>query len=328
MFSGELWQVSFTVAYVFMAGVFAYRFYEKFDKFLGAFIFLLLMSGMRIFAASTSPFLGSSDQWIESLDRSSLSATFTLLLILSSLMTMRRSFWDKFFKAIFYINGLMIVGGYFIGKPWGILFNSSMSGCFEIALLPLVDSGIVAMIIAICSLFAGAQSIPFGCFTIYIFFRVFFNRDYIAAVAFGIFSALMALAYLGPHMLFSTNSRSEIWAVTFDYFQSLSPKVKAFGIGLGSFEAIGPNFLPDKKFIWLHSDWMQIVFETGYAGYFACVLFLGYTLNKKIFGLRQDSVSNMRLPILIYSGWMCANMPLHYPLAALYGAFLIRRIYN
>jgi hypothetical protein len=125
----------------------------------------------------------------------------------------------------------------------------------------------------------------------------------------------------GAH-LFHTDGRTSVWRAAYFYFRDYLHLYQ--GTGLGGFYVIGP-YLSQKfgvSFTWLHSDWYQIFFETGLPG-------LGVVLLMYVDALyRSKRLISLFMALTAFGVFGVANMPLRYPLAGLYGAFLIRWALN
>lgn len=101
-----------------------------------------------------------------------------------------------------------------------------------------------------------------------------------------------------------------------------------FGAGLGTFELFGPSVqrtkhtLDQKYFIWMHSDWLQIVFEIGFIGLIVSV----WTYSA---ALKHSLDRGPMFPSLVGFGiMMCGNYPLHLPVHAFVGALLISMAFS
>jgi hypothetical protein len=282
-------------------------------------------SALRIFASPVSPYLDESNQWQAVLDCSTASALASLFIYLFAARALPMIRWSILFQVVALVNAIALIIGSFFGKPFGILMNASMSGCFNVSLLPLFFHGKkrpgISILLLVISILVTAQSQPIGLLillTEIVIFRAGYRKS---AVGFWLISGTLALMILGDRFL-NTSGRLNIWTTAMHWWWNQSSVF--LGSGLGTFFAIGPTFNRPDVFIWLHSDWLQVLFEQGVIGFvLIAVLFL-----RAIFNARIRSRPAIQYALITYGVWGIANMPLHYPLSALYGAVLFNYAYG
>ena len=95
------------------------------------------------------------------------------------------------------------------------------------------------------------------------------------------------------------------------------------GLGrrFGEFLVIGPSLTSQQDgvyFIWLHSDWLQTLFEQGFIGFNIILFMYLHALNRSRFNPKLFAA------LAAYGAFAVANIPLRYPLAGLFGAILLR----
>ena len=126
--------------------------------------------------------------------------------------------------------------------------------------------------------------------------------------------------WIGPHFL-GHGGRIELWQAAYNYFIE---NVNIFwGAGLGTFELFGPhiqiqNDLPRPGyFIWMHNDWLQILFECGAIGLLSTLSLYCMTI------VRSIHRPYLACSVIGYGLAMLTQMPLHlFPTFFLGGLFM------
>lgn len=121
------------------------------------------------------------------------------------------------------------------------------------------------------------------------------------------------------------NGRFEVWHQVLAYFTAHSWQTQLFGEGAGSTPVLvpliqlshGTNPAGLQFFMYLHSDWLQILFEFGLAG-FACAVYLYIVALHRSRGRWYLTSS-----LLAYGAAMVSGFPLHSPILALLGLVLM-----
>lgn len=230
--------------------------------------------------------------------------------------------WRGIFGFLAIVNSLMIIIGAFFGKPFGLLLNASMSGCFAAALLPMTCGhrkllpwmqGLIAV-----SVLMTQQSMPIAI--MFLTFGVFliFRRDWLLLLAAIAGSVGVGYLFVGPELFYS-HGRTVVWKLCMEFWRWHGEVW--FGTGLGTFLVIGPQLTEGAGppgWQWMHSDWYQVLFEMGRVGLFfiASLYLLTLWLARKNHGLF--------ICLIAYGAFASANMPLRYPISAIWGVLLIR----
>lgn len=285
--------------------------YKKTNLIIGATYFWALFSASRIFL--TEVYAGNPDDWIAAIDSSATNAVLILITATLFVMQFPLKYWRVLFKIVAIANAIFLI----LPPHWGLLSNASMSGCLEVALVPLCLSNPVMTLFAIVSVVFSSRHQPLLALAFLGIFNLWRSR-YKKFVFVIPFIAVLLMYLLNPNAAFlNSNGRFEVWEKSMHFWnQHANPFL---GFGLGSFAVIGPA-MTEHKYIWLHSDYLQILFEMGVIG---LILVLGssfYVLNISK-GWLFDAFSM----VLLCAG---ANMPLRYPLFALYALFIIRSIFE
>lgn len=265
----------------------------------------LAFSGIRIFMAPVSPYAGESVQWQTSLDMHAA----TSLAIGMILYTASRYLTSFFWVTVAVINTVLLL----LPPHWGVLFNPSMSGCFQVCLYAYLGNFWMALPVLILP-----ASQPLGLLVLVGILQLGLSRKNLVGVGLLVVSSLLAMVLQGAELT-STNGRFEVWKVASNFW--ISHVEPLFGAGIGSFKVIGPYLTRGfvSKFSFLHSDWLTFLFETGMIG-------LSLAISYAFFRIVQVK-KNKRLFIshLAVAGFMIANMPLQYPLSMLFIFWLLRR---
>jgi len=310
-----LWVSDFVCGLAFI-GVIGYHLARQTHWLVGATFGLMAYSAFSVFqnALNGLPF----DPVMRLYDHASECAFIWLTLIVAAASFLTLSFWIKFFRVVALVNAALI----FLTLnaqlyPWGILFNGSMSGCFSAVLLPLYSRKEEKWrwVFVLLSVFAVRRSLPIA--VLFATALPFLNW-YQLSISWW---ALVGTGFLLKGKLFlEDNGRFGIWRDSFRYWSHYIPLWTGSGLGLYYilFQALSAS-----KIIWMHSDWGQILFETGIVGFGAVSALYLFALYRA-----HQQGKYVLSALLGYGMFAVANMPLRYPLSALYGAFLIRWAFN
>lgn len=128
--------------------------------------------------------------------------------------------------------------------------------------------------------------------------------------------------------LLNDDGRRSIWSQIWSFWDkapTAGEQINHFlGAGTGSFMMYGPHINMingnDKLFfIWVHSDWFQILFEQGYIGLALAFLTAGFAL------WRSRQLTWLFSSILTYAFVMIAQMPWRYLPSSIFGAALLMK---
>lgn len=279
------------------------------------------VSGLRVFVSPLPPFRAEDPAWVGAFDRSAGSTISLGALYVMSAFSAPALVLDVFFDLVALVNALWIlIGGFFFHAPYGVLLNASMSGCFAVALIPHLCRGKhwppVTIILSAAAALVAAQSQPVGLFFLLLTLVAFQEGAYLWACL-----PIIALPFIGQWItngdLYKSSGRFGMWAIAMGFWRKHCDTL--LGAGAGAFAVTGPYFSRHltEQFIWLHSDWLQILFEQGVIG---LVLSVGFFIYLMVVSKRE-----VQLSVGICGAWMLANMPFHYPLSALYLVYVMRK---
>ncbi len=150
------------------------------------------------------------------------------------------------------------------------------------------------------------------------------------AIGFSIIVFILKLAhlYLGQE-LFSDSTRFENFKIFYEFWIKNADYL--FGTGMGTFWSIGPLLqlkahpeMKDNFFRWLHSDWLQIIFELGFIG-------LALSLNV-VYHFLRSCMRNKEYSIGVSGLTFCAvmvfNIPTKFFLFSFIGILILRMGFN
>ncbi len=151
-------------------------------------------------------------------------------------------------------------------------------------------------------------------------------KRYVGEVAF-----VGSLAVIGiPSLYFSSSGRSHVWLNVWQWWRDQGPACWWIGTGAGATPLLVPMIQhqfglsgeSDQYFLWLHSDWLQILFEFGILGLLAALLIFFDGLHRA----RRTPIYGAMLAS--FGACMVTNFPLRYPLFCFLGVVILGCIYN
>jgi hypothetical protein len=294
---------------------------------------ITVFSSLRIFQNSLNGI--PVDPVIQQFDTAAEGALISFLLTVMIVQALTIPTWVKIFKALAVVNAVAICVDFlfFSGKvifqhlplseiihhePWGLLLNASMSGCFNASIFPFLDRKEKTLrYLVLISIVLAGRSLPIAVLFAGIGASLLIQKRYkeLAIAIPGSF----ALGFLikGTN-LFQPRGRDWIWTQTYYFFRDHIHW--AIGSGLGGFYIVGPTLTGKNGviFTWLHSDWLQVLFEEGLIGFAIIASMYIHAL------WRTRKNAQLFSALVAYAAFGVANMPLRYPLAGILGAFLIR----
>lgn len=311
------WSVEASIVLFFCALLIAKKILQKNSIFFAVIFSYVAFSALRVYALPWTPWVGEEPTWVIMFEHSAQASLIQVLLMVAAVFCLKPDTWIKLFQWIAVINAAWICTGWY-----GVLLNDSMSGCFSAVLLPLLfinhrplwQIGLVT-----ASLFVAHQSLPLFCGFFLLFMLGLQTGRYLwtiltPCIALGVgFLALRST-------LFDGRGRYNLWEMSMSWW--VDHANGWIGTGSGSYHVIGPYLTHElgSIFTFLHSDWLQILFEQGVIGVvLALILFLKVLLKAR--GALLFSAATCGI-------WMVANMPMRYPLSAFYLVVLIRVIYS
>lgn len=120
--------------------------------------------------------------------------------------------------------------------------------------------------------------------------------------------------------LLDDNARVGPWVHYFRWWDE--SRLQFSGTGLGTFEWIGPwiSTGDGRSFIWMHNDWLQILFETGIVGF---TLFMVFAVQMFSSAWKRPRDFGALCAIAVA---MLGQFPLHFFLTQFYALIIVRSI--
>lgn len=214
--------------------------------------------------------------------------------------------------------------------PWkraGFVGNASMNGSLVAITLPfaLTSMGgrkrwLFAITATVAVVLTGA-SVPVGVLAL-VMAVLLIARRYVPLLLI-LLSSLFSVAYaVQGNVLFNPSGRFGQWKILMDWWSwSASPW---FGAGAGTSVVLMPYAqklagVKDGFYMWAHNDWLQILFEQGVVGFAAAIL----AVCGVIFLTVKKRDRTLLAALVGYAGMAVFNYPLHLPVHAAVGAWLV-----
>lgn len=213
----------------------------------------------------------------------------------------------------------------------GFLSNPSMGACMAIVCAPLAYKyagkwGAIAGFLTAClATYLAKSSIAYGLLglEVFVFGMFYFRRWYLKAIV--LLSPAVAFAIgwsiLGKELI-NDSHRFRTWAFFAKYWKLEN---QWFGIGTGTFATFSSDIQTYNRnfdnawWVWLHNDWLQILFEQGIIGLsLVCSLYL--VAIRGAYKAREFAVA---MSLFLYGITATMNYPLHLAYSAAIGAWLM-----
>lgn len=265
-----------------------------------------------------------------------------------SVVTVAIVFWDKFKDKVltgFFLAGvanstLMIVQ-VLTDSPWRTLYgffgNTSMSGCFSAICLGLPLAKRIPLVLRwlfggllIWNVYLSQSSMAYLTALVILMMTVFCRSGWIwklSTLAIGLCGYLFGSIFDYQFHRFMHLDRIAAWEMFMGFWRTNVNMV--WGSGTGSFFQWGvivqriENFQPKFLWLWMHSDWLQLIFENGIVGMILAIwaIFVG-------FRAAINNGSLWLLPVMTgYIMLMAGNYPTQLPLFLILGAVLYLRCF-
>lgn len=214
--------------------------------------------------------------------------TLTLTALIATFANLSRA--GQFFRILAYVNALVLCSKWALGGvPHFLLSNPAWDATFVAIMLPFfferTYSGaktllyFIPLIPLILACFITDSSSGIAGFGIalgtYLWAKDKFSlRATVSLVLIGLGVTALGVALQGEALLVGSG-RFHIWELAVEFIQT---EGKRFGQGIGTFHVYGPTLqlaelmrqgLKDVEipgFMWMHNEWLQVLFEAGYLG--------------------------------------------------------------
>lgn len=268
----------------------------------------VIISACRV--CMTDVYAGNPESWISAMDAAATRSLLEFVVMCTAIFFFKIKYWKIFFQCVAVTNVVFLI----IPPHWGLFSNASMAGCFAVATLPLFYSKRLILGLHVLAILISSRHQPLLGLSILCTLYFWRARHYWVLAGIPIVGGLLAYFLTGDFG--NSNGRYELWQLAMNFWKEHANLY--LGFGSGAFGVIGPA-ITDHKYIWLHSDYLQILFEQGIIGVILA-LAVAFDVLKRL----KRKLFDAFLMLLVCA---IANMPLRYPLFALYGAYIIRLVF-
>jgi hypothetical protein len=353
---GDYWSEKWWLALTLMAIFVGLQVRKKYSAWLAIPVIITLLNGLLFFATRGSPFHDYPEIDRLLIQNYAATATATFLFFVAFFLTTSAEMLKKHIPvaltALTIFNALYSLYGYKLGDEGrGLFLNLSMNAGFMAIMIFTVEGilhsylhwvfrvFVVGLIAAACMVQGASMPLltlaagSFACGFWYVHKLV---KDRTKFWLFSIFAVEIFFGVLynylkTPHKWMSTvsNGRVQLWMDTFNFAWFNENLLTGQGIGtsqvwlphitdLDPAQAIWRSY-----FIWLHQDWGQILLEGGLPLFLAVVLMYGAAL-VRAFKLPHPATF---ASLIAYGFFMMGNFPMHLPLHAFLGAWLLAKTF-
>ena len=201
---------------------------------------------------------------------------------------------------------------YYLNVIWDVF-------CIVVPLVAIIVSKASIPILAICFVWFGSM---------------FFSKDSILSQI-SLFFYVAILGIIGVSIYFdwipdfaSSNGRTNIWALAMNYWKMYANPLLGFGLGTTAmFVPHAQEYFkvaPDNMFVHMHSDFLQVLFESGILAF----IFLILTWFRMIKICWDLKINYLLLGVLTYGLISMGSFNFNLPLHSLFGAFLCARVFT
>lgn len=258
---------------------------------------------------------------------------FAYLCMINSVYTLATAYLGSDQMGLFgnaSMNGMMIVATYplLVMRPErNLYYNKSLRDLTNYSYTILKD--LACILIPILAVAFSKAHVPiFGMALFWVLF-LFFQLRIKTSSLISILISVTGFFVISIHYLssdaFHDNGRFEMWKMAFKGWDRFNP---LFGSGQGTAFMWIPSFQEDSGlnqnnwFIWMHNDWLQILFEQGILGFGLAVIAYGFVISRSF--QRPYLVTS----VLLYGAMALFNFPMHLAVHSVLGLFLVARSYD
>lgn len=257
----------------------SYFLYKKFGSLI-TILFLFCSISSLVYFQTNIPFY-DPDTFLMFRINVTASETFGKIMIMALLAL----FWDKWRPYSFRIIELLTLGNALLVaiKGWGIFNASSLDAAMLACAMPMIifrDDpykyenriyGLLTRFLPLIAIYrtghsATAYFVMIGCVLAFVLKTKYWEAVVLGALVFFIGLWVNGLEF------FSSSLRVQYWTEVFNWWW---PNMNHWiGTGLGTFEILGPisqmssTGRNDGLLLWMHNDYLQMLYEGGYLGLF------------------------------------------------------------
>lgn len=236
-----------------------------------------------------------------------------------------------FLYYLFFIDAICIIFGF-----RGLMTGNTLDTSLIAALIPITSNGAIYLnnkeylkinrylylVVSLLAIFMAGGATSYLCLMAMGFVYCLKVKRYkelsVAVLALGL------LIYLFGSEAFKPGDRPMLWAQHMDFWLQLPTSYHWFGTGFGSYQWIGPflnSKFAGKGFIWMHNDYLQLLFETGYIGLLTLIGLITMWFKKE--WNRSEYASNKLIMMTGFITTMLTYSPLHSPLGILLALIIL-----
>lgn len=319
-----------------MVSLIAYKL-QKISDILVAIIFSHAMIGSLFLSVyPVSPYKNAGKWWEIDIDLLS-SHSFMYLLLCAACFLLFSG--KKMLGAVLFVSVvdslIMVFNKFFSSSAvaFGLMHNSSMDATFAACMFPalLFSSRTLKIkfktpliLLSLTSVFLAQSSNGFGILAVGVFaYYLSIKKSWRLAV-FPLI--IMAVGYVCDQNLFNSTGRFVNYERSMLFWwDNVNHWI---GTGIGTYWRFGPHIQTLLKqfdhgyFTFMHSDWLQVLFELGFVGFFGCLILL-------VKNLFRSKGNPLVFSLLASYGAACVfNMPLRYSLTSIAGVAILKLYYE
>jgi len=307
----------------------------------------VILSAAWHFAAPISPYSNYGEVAAIALGGASAAALATVLMTVVVLIFMRpmaRGVLNAFAVACLLDSVFVLIQWLSGGNTFergGFLGNTSINACFIACTYPILKRrpikpkdaigalwGLWTLLVPISAIIVSRSNMALAsllaAFLVPMLLRpgLFSARDWRRTLVFFVILLLTAHHFMGAKMG-DDNGRVLVWRTCLEWWMHHANIW--VGTGIGTFATFGANiqrvFLhrDDGYLLWMHNDWLQILFELGIGGLLLALL----TFGAAIWRASRRQPLWIAASLAAFGTTMCGNYPLHLPMFGLLGGVLL-----
>lgn len=307
-----------------------------------------LISATWIFGNPVSPYLIHGDMAVMAFDSLAGSAAFCVLVVTFLLVNLN---WRMSVTIMDAFSWLCVVDSVFVVAQWihgnsstdrgGFFGNASMNACVIAFTYPILKRwkskpktsfaafcGIMSLVLPILAVLISRSNMGLATLIAAFIAPILSRcRSYDRRLRLHTFVLIALLLVAGHYFMgakFGDNNGRWIVQVAAMHWWTTHSNIW-IGTGLGSYFILGPSVQVNQlhqmsgHLLWLHCDWLQVLFEEGVIGFVLIVVTTISAVRAAAIDRRHWLVSSL----CAYSVTMLGNFPMHLPVSGFFGAFIL-----
>lgn len=337
----------------------SYKIYKKYHLSLGLLFCYFCLSGIYTFQWPLGYYFGYDNVIRVIIQHSSLLAVISIISVTFIIDNIKFKDIEKlkyFFILLTVINSSYVIFQFINGNTeferGGLFRNVSTNGCIIGACYPLLLHYLIydnplkgyrkLLSYLIClgpilAVLASKSSVAIGVVAValssFFFMNIINKRNKIILGMLMFFSIIFSGYLVNPKHMFYDSKRFGLYKIQYDAWQKQGQHF--LGYGTGSYKFFGVRTQMEKEYMlkktksgtykgylnqWLHNDWLQLFLENGILG---ALLILNALFFLLIRAWKHKTIFSC---LITYMSAMVFHYPIHYPIHALFGVWLIAYI--